>query len=71
MYSLCSFNPAKCDRCCFEFIKNSRLLPNDIINNWLYLYEEYNSMLKKIQIDNSLNTKLYIVSSYILIPPIF
>ncbi len=71
MHSLCNFNPTKCDKCCFEFIKNSKLLPSDLINNWLFLYEEYNSMLKKLQIDNSLNTKLYIVSSYILIPPIF
>lgn len=71
MYNSCNFQPEKCDVCCFEFIKNSKLLPHKVINNWLFLHTKYTSMLKNLEENSSLNTKLYIISLYILAPSIF
>ena len=70
-YNGCIFNADRCKNCCIDNIKNSYKLNRKIINSWVFLYEQYDDMMYKLDEDNNIDTKIYVVSSYTLIPGLF
>ena len=70
-YTGCVFYAIECKNCCKTKILHSYKLNKEIKKAWIFLYDEYNKILSNSDEGVYIDTRMHIISSYVLVPSIF